>query len=178
MQGNTLFLYTEEKRGNQLVESQVIGMISDYSGMEKMVVVRDPYTAVNFVYRIDEPSGNFDAVSIFYGSDSQFMGKQNTMLAGRTFRLSAPAAAMALLKGRAQRIQDKGSILAVLVQGAARRSGGFLCRRLERERVTAIPPDAPVEYLPRDENGLPIEAAVPPTAQQSSPAPAALNESP
>src|SRR3546814_4951881 len=52
----TVLLYTEEQRGSLLVESQVIGMISDVSGADKLIAIHDPYNRITFLYRIDHRS--------------------------------------------------------------------------------------------------------------------------
>ena len=43
---HSIFIYTEEQRGNQLVESTVIGMLSDISGSDKLIVVQDPFSGL------------------------------------------------------------------------------------------------------------------------------------
>ena len=53
---HSIFIYTEEQRGNQLVESTVIGMLSDISGSDKLIVVQDPFSGLKFIYRVDHES--------------------------------------------------------------------------------------------------------------------------
>ncbi|WP_454691822.1 hypothetical protein [Achromobacter aloeverae] len=145
----TIFLYTEEKRGNQLVESVVIGQISDFSGSEKLIVVQDPHTRINFVYRIDAFSNNLDAVSITHCAEADFAARKNITIRGATFKLGPPSDAIKLLRGKNQWIQDKGSILSVLLQGAATntKSVGMVRTQIQRERLDRIPPGVQVEYL-------------------------------
>ncbi|ARP91690.1 hypothetical protein CAL14_16505 [Bordetella genomosp. 9] len=143
----TLFLYTEEKRGNQWVESVIVGQITDFSGSEKFIVVQDPHTAINFVYRIDAATSNLDAVSITPLTEADFRTRATTTINGATFKLKPPEEAVKLLRGKRQWIQDKGAILSVLLQGAATRKVGFVQPRIQRERVTEVMPGVPVEYL-------------------------------
>jgi hypothetical protein len=169
MNGNSLFLYTEEKRGKQLVESTVVGQVTDYSGRDKMIAVKDPHANLNFLYRIDHASGNLDAVAILYIEDSSFNGKQTLPLGGQTYKLGRPEDAMLLLKGRAHWIQDKGSVLAVLVQGAARKNA-MVNHRISRERVTEIPHGITTEYLP-SADALLNDAFAPPAGEAAPRAP-------
>jgi len=145
----TIFLYTEEKRGNQLVESVVIGQFSDFSGSEKLLVVQDPHTRINFVYRIDTFSNNLDAVSITHHTEADFAARKSITLGGATFKLGPPTEAVKLLRGKNQWIQDKGAILSVLLQGAATntKSVGFVRSKIQRDRIEKIPPGVAVEYL-------------------------------
>ena len=71
---HTIFLYTEEQRGNQLVESPVIGMLSDVSGSDKLVVVQDPHSGLKFIYRVDHESSNLDAAAITEQEPASFNG--------------------------------------------------------------------------------------------------------
>lgn len=143
----TVFLYTEEKRGNQLVESVVIGQFSDFSGSEKLVVIQDPHTQINFVYRIDHYSSNLDAVSITQYTEADFNSRKSINIGGATFKLGPPEEAVKQLKGRNQWIQDKGAILSVLLQGAATKNVGFVRSQIQRDRMDQIPPGVQVEYL-------------------------------
>lgn len=143
----TVFLYTEEQRGNQLVESVVIGQISDFSGSEKLIVIQDPHTGINFVYRIDHYSNNVDAVSITKLTAADFGMRKQTTINGATFKLGPAEEAVKLLKGRNQWVQDKGAILSVLLRGAAVRNVGFVRADIQRDRVQQVPTGVPVEYL-------------------------------
>jgi hypothetical protein len=163
MNGNSVFLYTEEKRGKQLVESTVVGQVTDYSGRDKMIVVKDPHANLNFLYRIDHNSGNLDAVALLYIDDASFNGKQTLPLGGQTYKLGRPEDAMLLLKGRAHWIQDKGSVLAVLVQGVARKNT-IVNHRIPRERVTEIPAGITTEYLVREDAQADADLAPPAAA--------------
>jgi hypothetical protein len=153
----TIFLYTEEKRGNQWVESIVVGLLGDFSGSEKFIVIQDPHTRINFVYRIDSMSSNLDAVSMTHLTEADFVARKTTTINGATFKLGGPEDAIRLLKGKTQWIQDKGSILSVLLQGAATKKVGFVRSRISRDRVTQVNPSVPVEYL-RDRTGREAEA--------------------
>lgn len=159
----TIFLYTEEKRGNQWVESVVVGQLGDFSGSEKFIVVQDPHTGINFVYRIDTMSNNLDAVSMTSLTEADFAARKTTTIGGATFKLGPAEDAIRLLRGKGQWIQDKGAILSVLLQGAATKKVGFVSPRIQRERVTQVGPGVPVEYLrdrvARDE--APADAAAP-----------------
>lgn len=144
----TVFLYTEEKRGNQLVESLIIGQLSDFSGSEKLIVIQDPHTQINFVYRIEHYSGNLDAVSMTPLTDADFNSRKSVNINGATFKLGPAPEGYKLLKGKNQWIQDKGSILSVLLRGAATKNVGFVRPQIQRDRVDQIPQGIPVEYLP------------------------------
>lgn len=143
----TIFLYTEEKRGNQWVESIVVGQLGDFSGSEKFIVVQDPHTRINFVYRIDSMSNNLDAVSMTTLTEADFAARKSTTINGATFKLGPAEDAIRLLRGKTQWIQDKGSILSVLLQGAATKKVGFVRSHIQRDRVTQVNLGVPVEYL-------------------------------
>ena len=113
-----LYLY-RGTAGNQLVESTVIGMLSDISGSDKLIVVQDPFSGLKFIYRVDHESSNLDAAALTEQDGSAFNGKQsveiNAMTCGHRDN------AMKLLRGKTHWIQDKGSVLSVLLQNAASR---------------------------------------------------------
>jgi hypothetical protein len=153
---STVFLYTEEKRGNQLVESVIIGQFADFSGSEKLIVIQDPHTNINFVYRIDHYSSNLDAVSITKMTAADFAARKSVTINGATFKVAPSEEAVKLLKGKNQWIQDKGAILSVLLRGAATRNVGFVRAGIQRDRVEHVPTGVPVEYLlQRDPEGEP-----------------------
>ncbi|GAB1579173.1 hypothetical protein [Bordetella petrii] len=154
----TILLYTEEQRGNLLVESPVVGMLSDASGAEKLVAVHDPYSHITFLYRVDHGTGNLDAVAIIDQDPAEFDGKRRLTINGTAYRMGTPESALRLLQGRARWIQDKGSVLSVLLRNAASRHHGFASRQVHRERVRHIPDGAPIEPLPRAP-GPPAQAA-------------------
>lgn len=143
----TVFLYTEEKRGNQWVESIIVGQLGDFSGSEKFIVIQDPHTQINFVYRIDSMSNNLDAISMTTLTEADFAARKTTTISGATFKLGPAEDAVRLLRGKTQWIQDKGAILSVLLQGAATKKVGFVSSRIQRDRVTQVNPGVPVEYL-------------------------------
>lgn len=145
---HTLFLYTEEQRGNQLVESPVIGMLSDVSGSDKLVVVQDPHSGLKFIYRIDHESSNLDAAAITEHEPASFNGKTSVQINAMSYRLGTVENAMKLLRGKTQWIQDKGAVLSVLLQNAAARKTRFAAVRIERDRMRKVPQGVPVEYLP------------------------------
>jgi hypothetical protein len=156
----TIFLYTEEKRGNQWVESVIVGQFSDFSGSEKFIVVQDPHTQINFVYRVDHYSNNLDAISMTPLTEVDFATRKTTTINGATFKLAPPAEAVKLLRGKTQWIQDKGAILSVLLQGAATGKVGMVRPQIRRDRVTEVSPGVPVEYLrKRQAAGEPQDAA-------------------
>ncbi|MFY4260585.1 hypothetical protein ACOTCG_23550 [Achromobacter xylosoxidans] len=143
----SIFIYTEEQRGNQLVESPVIGMLSDVSGSDKLVVVRDPFSGIKFIYRIDHESSNLDAAAITEQDESAFDGKNAVQINSMSYKLGTAENAMKLLRGKTQWIQDKGAVLSVLLQNAAARKTRFAPPRIERDRVRRVPQGVPVEYL-------------------------------
>ncbi len=144
----TIFLYTEEQRGNQLVESRVIGMLSDVSGSDKLIVVQDPHSGLKFIYRVDHESGNLDAAALTEQEDAMFDGKHSVQIDATSYRLGPAENAVKLLRGKTQWIQDKGAVLSVLLQNAAARKSRFAAVRIERDRLRKVPPGVPVEYLP------------------------------
>ncbi|MBO1012613.1 hypothetical protein IPU70_03560 [Achromobacter sp. SD115] len=144
---HTIYIYTEEQRGNQLVESPVIGMLSDISGSDKLVVALDPHSGLKFVYRIDHDSNNLDAAAITEQDPSLFNGKTSVQINSMTYRLGTVENAMKLLRGKTQWIQDKGAVLSVLLQNAAARKTRFASPRIERDRMRKVPPGVPVEHL-------------------------------
>jgi len=143
----TIFLYTEEQRGKQLVESVVLGMLSDISGSEKYIVVQDPESRVQFVYRILHDISNLDAAAIIDQPPDAFDGRTTVQLSGIHFRLGSPENALRLLRGKADWIQDKGCVLSVLLQNAAARRPILISRGIPRERLTRLPRGVPIEYL-------------------------------
>lgn len=143
----SIFIYTEEQRGNQLVESPVIGMLSDVSGSDKLVVVRDPFSGIKFIYRVDHESSNLDAAAITEQDESAFDGKNAVQINSMSYKLGTADNAMKLLRGKTQWIQDKGAVLSVLLQNAAARKTRFAPPRIERDRVRRVPQGVPVEYL-------------------------------
>ncbi|GEM_PF-376342 len=145
---HSVFIYTEEQRGNQLVESPVIGMLSDISGSEKLLVVQDPHSGLKFIYRVDHESSNLDAAAITEHEPAAFDGKTSVQINAMSYRLGSAESAMKLLRGKTQWIQDKGSVLSVLLQNAAARKTRFASARIERDRMRKVPAGVPIEYLP------------------------------
>lgn len=145
---HSIFVYTEEQRGNQLVESLVLGMLSDISGSEKLIVVQDPYSGLKFIYRVDHESSNLDAAAITEQDPSAFNGKNSVEINAMSYRLGTVENAMKLLRGKTHWIQDKGSVLSVLLQNAAARKTRFAPARIERDRMRKVPHGVPVEALP------------------------------
>ena len=144
----TIFLYTQEQRGNQLVESRVIGMLSDVSGSDKLIVVQDPHSGLQFIYRIDHESSNLDAAALTDQDASRFDGRHTIQIDAMSYRLGTAENAMKLLRGKAQWVQDKGAVLSVLLQNAAARKTRFSALRITRDRLRQVPAGVPVERLP------------------------------
>jgi len=145
---HSIFIYTEEQRGNQMVESLVLGMMSDVSGSEKLIVVQDPFSSVKFIYRIDHESSNLDAAAITEHDEAAFNGKNSVEINAMSYRLGTAENAMKLLRGKTHWIQDKGAVLSVLLQNAAARKTRFAPARIERDRMRKVPQGVPVELLP------------------------------
>ena len=145
---HSIFIYTEEQRGNQLVESPVIGMLSDVSGSDKLIVAQDPHSGLKFIYRVDHESSNLDAAAITEQEPSAFDGKTSVQINAMSYRLGNAENAMKLLRGKKQWIQDKGAVLSVLLQNAAARKTRFASARIERDRMRKVPAGVPIEYLP------------------------------
>ena len=144
----TIFLYTQEQRGNQLVESRVIGMLSDVSGSDKLIVVQDPHSGLQFIYRIDHESSNLDAAALTDQDSSRFDGRHTIQIDAMSYRLGTAENAMKLLRGKTQWVQDKGAVLSVLLQNAAARKTRFSALRITRDRLRQVPAGVPVERLP------------------------------
>jgi hypothetical protein len=66
-----------------------------------------------------------------------------------TYKLGTPKTAFALLKGRKQWVQDKGSILSVLLHNAAATSSDFTTQKISRDRLKIVPDGTLIEYLAR-----------------------------
>lgn len=145
---HSIFIYTEEQRGNQLVESRVIGMLADISGADKLIVAQDPHSGLQFIYRIDHESSNLDAAAITEQGPESFNGKTSVQINAMSYRLGNAENAMKLLRGKTEWIQDKGAVLSVLLQNAAARKTRFASARIERDRMRKVPQGVPVEYLP------------------------------
>ncbi|MCS3505795.1 hypothetical protein ACNPPY_27165 [Achromobacter sp. AGC78] len=145
---HSIFIYTEEQRGNQLVESPVIGMLSDVSGSDKLIVAQDPHSGLKFIYRVDHESSNLDAAAITEQEPAAFDGKTSVQINAMSYRLGNAENAMKLLRGKKQWIQDKGAVLSVLLQNAAARKTRFASARIERDRMRKVPAGVPIEYLP------------------------------
>lgn len=129
------------------MESPVIGMISEVAGMTKLIVVKDPHNHLNFVYRIIHESNNLDAVAIVPAEDTSFDGRARMNVDGLSYRLGKPQDAVKLLRGKTHWIQDKGSVLSVLLDGASQRNISFAPRRIPRSRLQQIPQGVPTERL-------------------------------
>ncbi|MGE8617374.1 MAG: hypothetical protein ACN6O0_06105 [Achromobacter spanius] len=145
---HSIFIYTEKQRGNQLVESPVIGMLSDISGSDKLIVAQDPHSGLKFIYRVDHESSNLDAAAITEQEPAAFDGKTSVQINAMSYRLGNAENAMKLLRGKKQWIQDKGAVLSVLLQNAAARKTRFASARIERDRMRKVPAGVPIEYLP------------------------------
>lgn len=143
----TVLVYTEEQRGHRLVESPILGMIADIAGMEKLVVVRDLPNALNIVYRIRHEIDNLDALAIVPYVPEDFIERKRIQVDGMSYVLDTPQNAIPLLRGKQRWVQDKGAILAVLLDGASSRKIRFASRRMSRERLHTIPADALIDRL-------------------------------
>jgi hypothetical protein len=144
----TIFLYTEEQRGNQLVESIVIGTIADISSSDKLVVVQDPNSGLKYVYAVHVDTRNLDAVGVTDLDNEKFDDKTRTVINDSNYRLGSPEQAMKYLRNHTRWIQDKGSVMSVLLHYAASRRHNLSApRSINRTRRVTIPDDAPVETL-------------------------------
>lgn len=145
---HTIFLYTEEQRGNQLVESIVIGTIADISSSDKLIVVQDPNSGLKYVYSVHVETHNLDAVGVTDLDSEKFDDKTRTVINDCNYRLGSPEQAMKYLRNHTQWIQDKGSVMSVLLHYAASRRHNLSApRSINRSRRITIPADAPVETL-------------------------------
>ena len=110
-------------------------MLSDISGSDKLIVVQDPFSGLKFIYRVDHESSNLDAAALTEQDGSAFNGKQSVEINAMTYKLGTADNAMKLLRGKTHWIQDKGSVLSVLLQNAASRKTRFAPQRIERDRM-------------------------------------------
>jgi len=168
---HTIFIYTEEQRGNQLVESEVLGLFSDISGAEKLVVVQDPHSGLKLVYRVVHEINNLDAAAITDLPATAFDGRGSTTINAMNYRLGTAEAAMRYLR-KTHWVQDKGCVLSVLLQNAAARRNTFVSRTIQRERVTRVPAGVPVESLAEREARAAAEMAQATLAGQGADLPA------
>jgi hypothetical protein len=144
---HTIFLYTEEDNGGRLIESPVLGLINDYSG-DRLLVVRDPYNDLKFVYRVDFDTYNLEAVGVVHLTEEQFENKASIEIEHLSYRLGSAEQAIRHLRKRSKWIQDKSSAMSVLLHyTASRRQKLDMPRSIDRDKVLVIPPDAPVETL-------------------------------
>lgn len=145
----TVLIYTEEKRGNQLVESIILGGLSDFSGSEKFIVIKDPYNNINFVYKIAHESTNLEAMCILTEEEANFEKyvKPNITFNNSSYKISSPDDAVKLLKNKTRWIQDKGSVLSVLLQKARKENPLFNARPISRPHVKKIPDNVPTDFI-------------------------------
>jgi hypothetical protein len=144
---HTIFLYTEGDSGGRLIESPVIGLVNDYSG-DRLIVVRDPYNDLKFVYRVDFDTYNLEAVGVVNLPDEQFDSKASVEIEHLVYRLGSAEQAIRHLRKRTKWIQDKSAAMSVLLHyTASRRQKLSMPRSIDRDKVLVIPPDAPVETL-------------------------------
>lgn len=170
---HTIFLYTQGDNGGRLIESQVIGLINDYSG-DRLLVVRDSYNDLKFVYRIEIDTHNLEAVGVVHLSEEQFDSKASVEIEHLAYRLGSAEQAVRLLRKRTQWIQDKSSAMSVLLDyTASRRQRLSTPRSIDREKILAIPADTPVETL---EEIVSIRNAAAATEAVGSPASEALGQ--
>jgi hypothetical protein len=143
----TILVYMADKRGQMLVESPVLGTISDISGSEKFVVVRDEMNDTAFAYRIVSSRDTLDAVAILPFERDEFEARLRVTIEGEIYKLSPGTDAMALLRNKRRWIQDAGCALAVLIEAAAQRRPMFTSKRIQRPRLDAVPENTPIQSI-------------------------------
>jgi len=143
----TVLVYMADKRGQMLVESPVLGVISDISGSEKFVVIRDEMNDTAFAYRVVSSRDTLDAVAILPFEREEYEARLRVTIGGEIYKLSSSTDAMGLLRNKRSWIQDAGCALAVLIEAAAQRRPLFTSRRIQRPRLDAIPPNTPIQSL-------------------------------
>jgi|GEM_PF-2252334 len=143
----TVWVYMADKRGQMLVESPVLGAISDISGSEKFVVIRDEMNDTAFAYRVVSSRDTLDAVAILPFERDEFEARLRVTVGGEIYKLSPGAEAVALLRNKRRWIQDSGCALAVLIEAAAQRRPMFTSKRIQRPRLDAIPENTPVQSI-------------------------------
>lgn len=143
----TVLVYMADKRGQMLVESPVLGTISDISGSEKFVVIRDEMNDTAFAYRVVGIRETLDAVAVLPFEREEYENRHRVMIGGEIYKLSPSTDALALMRNRQRWIQDPGCALGVLIEAAAQRRPMFTSRRIQRPRLDAIPANAPIQSL-------------------------------
>lgn len=143
----TVLVYMADKRGQMLVESPVLGVISDISGSEKFVVIRDEMNDTAFAYRVVSGRDTLDAVAILPFERDEFEARLRVTIGGEIYKLSPGTDAMALLRNKRRWIQDAGCALGVLIEAAAQRRPMFTSKRIQRPRVESIPEHVPIQSI-------------------------------
>ena len=144
---HSIFIYTEEQRGNQLVESTVIGMLSDISGSDKLIVVQDPFSGLKFIYRVDHESSNLDAAALTEQDGSAFNGKQSVEINAMTYKLHRGQRHE--IVARQDALDPGQGLRAVGAAAECRVTQDAFRAAAHRTRPDAqIPPGVPIERLP------------------------------
>lgn len=143
----TVLIYMADKRGQMLVESPVLGIISDISGSEKFVVIRDEMNDTAFAYRVVSSRDTLDAVAVLPYERDEFDARLRVTITGEIYKLAPATEAMALLRNKRFWIQDAGCALGVLIEAAAQRRPMFTSKRIQRPRLDAIPANTPIQSL-------------------------------
>src|SRR5690606_33598282 len=96
----TILVYTAGKQGPVLAESSVIGLISDISGSEKFVVVRDEMNDTCFAYRVVASRDTLDAVAVLPYTLKDYDTRLRVTISGEIFKLGPSEEAMALIRNK------------------------------------------------------------------------------
>src|SRR5690606_14890180 len=94
---------------------------------------------IDYMYKISSIPNNLDALSVSRLPDHDFTDRKRIMLDGDTHKLAPAPEALKLLNGQTHWIQDKGSMLSVLVHSAAGGPMRFIARTVNRPRITELP---------------------------------------
>src|SRR5690606_5048493 len=164
----TILVYTAGKQGAVLAEASVIGLISDISGSEKFIVVRDEMNDTCFAYRVVASRDTLDAVAILPYAPKDYEARLRVTIAGEIFKLAPSDDAMGLIRNKRRWIQDAGCALGVLIEVAAQRRPIFTNRRIDRPRLAVIPDNVPIHTLAEQRRFLEEQAVQTQPAEDTS----------
>lgn len=156
----TIFLYIDDKLGQRLEEFYVIGGIEDNKTHEKLIILKNSDN-ISYAYEINHDTNNLNAkTSLSLESYSKIQlsdfDNQKEIKVGKKKYLTLSADdSLALLNGKNEWIQDKDSVLGVLL-GQLSQSPGFIAIGYPQKnnKVTIIPKGLKKKELhsPKDPN--------------------------
>lgn len=155
----TIFLYVDDKLGKRLEEFYLIGAIEDKKN-NKLIVLKNADN-ISYAYEIDHATNNLNArtsLSLELYSKIQLSDFDNTkeIKIGKTkYTTISSNDALELLDGKNEWIQDKDSVLNVLL-GQLSQSSGFMAmgNMQKNNKITIIPQGLNKKqlHIPQDPN--------------------------